>query len=145
MGTLERCCSWGCFSVGRDVFGSSAWQLPQKHPLQSVSTCVLLAELLLLPSVTHKLQRSQEYNSISGSTVPTSTGVSISCFSKAGGLLDVVREGQGDGANQQDLKEMVMRREIILAVGNGLLGSLPGGVVEAETGKGYTGRGFREG
>lgn len=53
--------------------------------------------------------------------------------------------GTGGGANQQDLNEIVMKREIILVMGNELLGSVPGGVVEAKTGKEYTGRGFREG
>lgn len=51
----------------------------------------------------------------------------------------MVREGQ------QDPKEIVVKREIILVMGNGLLGRVPGGVVEAETGKEYTGRGLREG
>lgn len=116
-----------------------------------MSTCVLLSELLVLPSVTHKLQRSQEYNSIPGITVPTSTGVSISRFSKAGmssGAAGCGKRGlgaQGAGAHHQDLKEIMIKREIILEMGNGLLGSVPGGVVEVKTGKEYTGRGFREG
>lgn len=38
-----------------------------------------------------------------------------------------------------------MKREIILVMGNELLGSVPGGVVEAKKGKEYTGRGFRGG
>ena len=56
-------------------------------------------------------------------------------------------EEQRNGVSRQDLKEIVSDgkgNSLGHAMGNWILGSVPGGVVEAKTGKAHTGRGFRE-
>lgn len=68
-------------------------------------------------------------------------------------MLDALRERRGlveqrNGVNLQDLKEIVNNgKGNILghAIGNAILGSISGGVVEPKAGKAYTDGGFREG